>query len=64
MDKRIDDLERKLNGVENELTDIKGNLVDLQNAVNDLTQLIKLKKSIEVSLSYSRTIMNCNQDFF
>jgi hypothetical protein len=29
-----------------------------------LTQLIKLKKSIEVSLSYSRTIMNCNQDFF
>ena len=63
MEKRIVDLERKLTGVENDLTDIKINLIGLQNAVNDLTQLINFKKSIEVSLSYSRTIMNCNQDY-
>jgi len=60
MEKRIVDLERKLTGVENDLTDIKINLIGLQNAVNDLTQLINFKKSIEVSLSYNQTIMNYN----
>ena len=60
MEKRIDNLERKLTGVENDLTDIKINLIGLQNAVNDLTQLINFKKSIEVSLSYNQTIMNYN----
>jgi len=60
MEKRIVDLERKLTGVENDLTDIKVNLIGLQNAVNDLTQLINFKKSIEVSLSYNQIIMNYN----
>ena len=49
MERRIDNLERKLTGVENELTNIKLNLIGLHNAVNDLTQLINFKKSIEVS---------------
>jgi hypothetical protein len=60
MEKRIVDLERKLTGVENDLTDIRVNLIGLQNAVNDLTQLINFKKSIEVSLSYNQIIMNYN----
>ena len=40
MERRIDNLERKLTGVENELTNIKLNLIGLHNAVNDLIQLI------------------------